>query len=359
MQGRIKIWQGILFCSVSTLTAISFPEITFANARITSLTPNAIVVRDGASQRARFGMVIKQGDLIKPEIGSVLEIMCTDGQVRTVGSGTFSGLPQICPQSVRIASVTRGDRDPSNTRSEDDFLKYLGLRFYTVNLLDAKQVIRWQPRSGTTGYQVQVGTRQKPNLLDRQVNCPKVSYVGDQPLEADTIYNLLVKSVGVNNSEFRLRFKVLSEKSRKEVSNSIAVIEKNQGLPEIAKAIALADIYNDYGLAEQAIAVLEKASQSGQSVAIVEQMLGNSYLQIGLREIAELHYRRALDLAKSAQNPEVVAEAEIGLAKVFVVNGNKEEAKKYLELALANYTSLKDNAKIQQVGEWISKVLDS
>jgi tetratricopeptide (TPR) repeat protein len=359
MQGRIKIWQGMLFFSLTALGAVSFPEITFANARITSTSPNAILVRDGAKQTARFGMVIKQGDLIKAEAGSKLEVMCADGQVRTVGSGTFSGLAKICPQSVRIASATRGDLDTEDARSENDFLKYLGLLFYRINLLDEKQVIRWQPMRGATGYQVQLGTRQEPNLLDRQVNCPKVSYGGEQPLELDSSYNLLVKTLGVDNSEFRLRFKVLSKNKRQELDKSIAVIEKNQGLSGIAKAIALADIYSDYGLAEQAIAVLEKANQPGQSVAIVERMLGNFYLQVGLREVAELHYRRALELAQAAQDLEVVAEAQIGLAKVSVVNGKKAEVQKYLQLALSNYTSLKDSMKIQQMNEWIGKALDS
>ncbi|MDX2253944.1 MAG: hypothetical protein NW214_00355 [Pseudanabaenaceae cyanobacterium bins.39] len=359
MKARIKIWHGMLFFSLTALGTISFPEMTFANARITTNSPKAIVVRDGVTQPAKFGMVIKQGDLIKPDAGSKLEVMCADGQVRTVGAGTFSGLPKICPQSVRIASATRGDRNASGAGSENDFLQYLGLRFYSMNLLDDKQAIRWQPKPGATGYQVQLGTRQEPNLFERQVNCPKVTYSGDKPLEVDTTYNLSIKTLGVDNPEFRMRFKILSEKKQQELKDSIAVIEKNQGLPELVKAIALADIYDDYGLAEQAIAVLEKAKQSGQSAAIVERMLGNFYLQIGLKEVAELHYRRTIDLAQTAQDLELLAEAQIGLAKVSVVNGKKEEAKNYLQLALTSYKNLKDSAKIQQMNEWLGKISDS
>jgi lipoprotein NlpI len=75
-----------------------------------------------------------------------------------------------------------------------------------------------------------------------------------------------------------------------------------------------------------------------------------------LRDVAELHYRRALELAQSEQNLEVLAEAQIGLAKVFVVNGKKQEARKYLQLALANYVSLENSAKKQKVEEWLSKI---
>jgi tetratricopeptide (TPR) repeat protein len=294
-------------------------------------------------------MVLNGDDLIKPEVGTVLEVICGDGRVRTVESGTFSGLAKICPQSVSRNGDTFG------TRGEDDFLKYLDLRFYTVTLLDGSQVIRWQEVNGATGYRVQLGTRQE-TLLDRQVDCSKVSYEGNQPLKLGVEYDFLVKALGGNNSEFRLRFKVLTEKESQELNKRIAVIQSNQGLPEIAKAIALADIYNEYGLAEQAIAGLEKASQAGQSVAIAERMLGNFYLQVGLRDVAELRYRRALELAQSEQNLEVLAEAQIGLAKVFVVNGKKQEARKYLQLALANYASLENSAKKRQVNEWLSKI---
>lgn len=125
----------------------------------------------------------------------------------------------------------------------------------------------------------------------------------------------------------------------------------------------MADTYNEYGLAEQAIAVLEKANlavnQAGQSVAIAERMLGNFYLQVGLRDVAELHYRRALELAQSEQNLEVLAEAQVGLAKVFVVIGKKQGARKYLQLALANYGSLENSAKKRQVDEWLSKISGS
>ncbi len=349
MIGRIRVWQGMLFCGLSVLGAVTLPEFASANVRITSLSPKAIVVRNGVSKPARFWMLLEAEDLVKPQIDSVLKVICSDGQERIVEAGTFSGLAKICPQSVRRSIST------FDSRGEDDFLKYLDLRFYTLTLLDGSQVIRWQEVNGATGYQVKLGTRQEV-LLDRQVDCPQVSYGGNQPLKLGVDYNFLVKALGGNNSEFRLRFKVLTEKESQELNKRIAVIQSNRGLPEIAKAIAFADIYNEYGLAEQAIAVLEKASLSGQSVAIAERMLGNFYLQVGLRDVAELHYRRALELAQSEQNLEVLAEAQIGLAKVFVVNGKKQEARKYLQLALANYTSLENIAKKKQVEEWLSKI---
>jgi hypothetical protein len=350
MKGRIKVWQRMLFYGLSALGAMTLPEVASANVRIISLSPKAIVVRNGVSKPARFLMLLEAEDLVKPEIDSVLEVICSDGQGRIVEAGTFSGLAKICPQSVSRSINT------FDSRGEDDFLKYLDLRFYTLTLLDGSQVIRWQEVNGATGYRVQLGTWQE-TLLDRQVDCPKISYAGNPPLKLGVEYNFLVKALGSSeNSDFRLRFKVLTEKESQELNMRIAIIQSNQGLPEIAKAIALADIYNEYGLAEQAIAGLEKASRSGQSVAIAERMLGNFYLQVGLRDVAELHYRRALELAQSEQNLEVLAEAQIGLAKVFVVSGKKQEAALRLQKALDGYSSLQDKSKIETISGWLKKL---
>ncbi|BBC26668.1 tetratricopeptide repeat protein [Pseudanabaena sp. ABRG5-3] len=356
MSRKMKNSQLIgLGFGLTVLGLVPLPQIGAANVMIVSPNPKAVVLREGSSnpKPAIYLMWLNNGDLVKPDSETALEVVCDDGKVRTVESGEFVGLPTICPRAVRNTGST------FDSRGEDDFLKYLDLRFYTVTLLDGSQVIRWQEVNGATGYRVQLGTRQEI-LLDRQVDCPKVSYGGNQPLKLGVDYNFLVKALGGNNSEFRLRFKVLTEKESQELNKRIAVIQSNKGLPEIAKAIALADIYNEYELAEQAIAVLGKASlvvnQAGQSVAIAERMLGNFYLQVGLRDVAELHYRRALELAQSEQNLEVLAEAQIGLAKVFVVNGKKQEARKYLQLALANYASLENSAKKRQVDEWLRKI---
>jgi hypothetical protein len=44
---------------------------------------------------------------------------------------------------------------------------------------------------------------------------------------------------------------------------------------------------------------------------------------------------------------------------VFVVNGKKRSAREYLQLALANYTSLENSVKKQKVEEWLSKISGS
>jgi len=79
-------------------------------------------------------------------------------------------------------------------------------------------------------------------------------------------------------------------------------------------------------------------------------------LQVGLRTKAQGHYQKALRLALAEENLEVQAEAQVGLAKVFVVDGNKQEAGLWLQRALASYEVLEDKLKIEQVKGWLKKL---
>ncbi len=172
---------------LTVLGLVPLPQFGVANVMIISPNPRAVVLREGSSnpKPAIYLMWLNNGDLVKPDSETALEVICDDGKVRTVESGEFVGLPTICPRAVRNTGST------FDSRGEDDFLKYLDLRFYTVTLLDAKQVIRWQDVNGATGYRVKLGTRRE-TLLDRQVDCPKVSYGGNKPLKLGVEYDFLI-----------------------------------------------------------------------------------------------------------------------------------------------------------------------
>jgi hypothetical protein len=93
------------------LGTLTLPEIAAASpVRIWSVSPNAKIIRNNVSQPAKFQMILKEGDLVKPEIGEVLEVMCSDDKVRVVQSGVFSGLGTICPSSA--SSITSSSTLP-------------------------------------------------------------------------------------------------------------------------------------------------------------------------------------------------------------------------------------------------------
>ena len=110
MQKRSQVWQAFIFCcGLSVLGTLTLPEIASASTvRIWSVSPKASILRNGVSKPARYFMEIKPEDLVKPEIDTVLEVICSDKQIRTVQSGVYSGLGTICPPSSanRITTPT-------------------------------------------------------------------------------------------------------------------------------------------------------------------------------------------------------------------------------------------------------------
>jgi hypothetical protein len=85
---------------------LTLPEIADANpVRIWSFSPKATILRNGVSQPAKYQMILNAGDLVQPDIDSVLEVMCSDKKIRTVKAGVRSGLGTICPSPED--SITR------------------------------------------------------------------------------------------------------------------------------------------------------------------------------------------------------------------------------------------------------------
>jgi hypothetical protein len=346
MYRKIFVWPFLLFGGGLSLFGLQKTEAaTTSQARIVVLKGSAKIIRKNVKKprSASIGMVIRNEDLIKPEVSTVLKVMCADNQVQEVESGVFSGLAKICP-----ADTTSSVFDP---RGEDDFLQFLDRRSYKITLLDAKQAIRWSQVPGVKGYRVQLGTKES-FLLDKQVSRPPFIYE-EKALQAGVDYNCLVTALGNKASVvLRLSFRVLDTPEHQELDRRVVLVKANPNLSGVVQAIALADVYGDYGLTEQAIDVLKNA---GSSIAIQERMLGNFALQAGLRDLAEGHYRKSLGLA--GLDVEGLAEAQVGLAKVLVAGGNKQGAGVFLRKAIGNYRILEDQAKVKAIEGWLKKVL--
>ena len=107
MQGRSRILQAIIFgCGLSMFWALLLPEMVSADALVDSISGKALDQDDNPVFK---GMVIKEGDMIKPDIDAVVRVSCGDRTVRTVQAGVFSGLGLICPQPI-IYGDTLPDR---------------------------------------------------------------------------------------------------------------------------------------------------------------------------------------------------------------------------------------------------------
>ena len=95
---------------LTVLGLVPLPQVGAANVIILSPNPKAVVLREGSSNpiRAIYLMPLNNGDLVKPDSETGLEVVCDDGKVRTAEGGEFVGLPTICPQTVRNTGSTFG-----------------------------------------------------------------------------------------------------------------------------------------------------------------------------------------------------------------------------------------------------------
>jgi len=73
-----------------------------ADALVDSISGKAI---DQNGNPVFKGMVIKEGDTIKPDIDAVVRVSCDNRTVRTVQAGVRSGLGLICPQSITYSDT--------------------------------------------------------------------------------------------------------------------------------------------------------------------------------------------------------------------------------------------------------------
>jgi len=105
-----------------------------------------------------------------------------------------------------------------------------------------------------------------------------------------------------------------------------------------------------------AVEVLEGLVKQNSQVATVYQLLGDTYLKIGLPQLAKKPYEKALKLATNTENLSVQAEIQAGLGIAYRLLGNKDEAIQWLTKAKGTYNQLGDISQVQELDKTI-KVL--
>jgi tetratricopeptide (TPR) repeat protein len=109
------------------------------------------------------------------------------------------------------------------------------------------------------------------------------------------------------------------------------------------------DYAETYNLTGEAIALLEKVIQQGQSSPLIHRTLGDMYWQTGLIRPAEIAYQKAIALAKSPENLEDATLAQEQLGLLYWVMGKKVEAHKAYSLAKEGYIILGDKVKVEEI----------
>lgn len=183
----------------------------------------------------------------------------------------------------------------------------------------------------------------------------EIVYENELPLQSNTPYLLIVETDNgqssykeIKNGAVDLGFEILKEAKVAEIQNAIAKL-KDLGLSPEAETLALAHLYIGAELRLAAIEQLTSLIEKGDRNPAIHRTLGDVYIAIGLKALAEKTYLEAFNLATSAGDLEEQAAAAAGLAETYELLTNYQEAHHWLAQALERYQKLGDRDQVDEL----------
>ena len=311
------------------------------------------------------GAELNQEDLISPDRGAKVVILCPNETIWRVPSGRVWGVSNGCPRPPRRS------RDPGLVGGIlggiDSSIPYLISARRTL-ILDRQPTFRWNSVPEASYYTISL--RSSAGLIWQQkVSEKEIVYPGEPSLEPGELYSLTIESdtgsSSLDENVSGLEFVLLSNSDLKQVQTYVEQLT-NLDLSDTAEALALANFYADYiltsdsaqaynltaedlatySLTAKAIEILEALVAQSITTPAAYRMLGDLYWQSGLQLLAEAQYLKVVALAQESKDLEERAKAQFGLAEMYVVLDKLEETDKWLRQAKQSYVELgdRDNA---------------
>lgn len=307
------------------------------------LGPNLLVEAQGQVSLKRegwtdyvpvsFGVEVQRGDLLRPDEGQEVKILCADLSLRTVDREGGS------PCKVVEPVLRYGESRILAPRAPGAPIPYI-LHPRNTAVLDANPLLRWHD-TGANSYEVAIVEGGKVLWSQSGVPGAELRYPDDGPeLQPGVDYLLSVKDEdsGHHSGEDPVKglgFRVLSEEDQAMVE---ARGDEILALPidEPARHFALAVYYAGLGLRGEALALLDEITSTVGAPAI-QLWRGDLLLAMHLPTESESAYQSALISSEARGDLEAQAAACAGLWRV---KGDEHHFDKALEL----YEALGDQA---------------
>jgi hypothetical protein len=296
---------------------------------------------------------LRQDHLLIRASNSSVTIICGNGNPgASFRANTPVGFSSICPSGTPVSDVINSAiPDIISPRSTQILNKQPTLRWYAaINAHNFKVTVRGQGLSWTT-------------QVSREEACQgdicELVYPGDQPLQPEVSYKLVVETTDTNRSSEEitapgLGFKLIDESKAQQVKEKTQRIQE-ENLSGQELALKLADLYVDFNLLAEAIATLEALPNEDKNAAVYYQ-LGELYHWIRLPLKAKAYYEEAVAKAEVALNKSELAAAQVGLGEANWTLGRKDEARIFLEAAKATYTELGDTDMVSYLEERLREI---
>ena len=273
-------------------------------------------------QTAFVGLSLNSDDTLDIPAKASVKIYCSDLSIWIVKPGKYK-VSQGCPSGKTVIllpnSNNRTLRPIGKTEAALAKLPYVITPRETDIISDRPQ-IRWNAVPGVVNYTVKIDGINWEKKTDKT----EIIYDGDRPLQPETRYWVTVTTdQGLSSQqETEVGFNVSDEQTKKTVLDAV---EKNQKQPlsPTERGLVLAYLYRSYELYGDAINILEDLVNQGNKEITVYQLLGDTYLEVGLPQLAKNTYQKGLELAIKTQNIPAQTTIKKMLKQVNDLLGNK------------------------------------
>ena len=253
------------------------------------------------TQTAFVGLSLNSDDTLDIPAKASVKIYCSDLSIWIVKPGKYK-VSQGCPSGKTVIRLPNSNNDTlrpvGKTEAALAKLPYV-ITPRETDIISDRPHIRWNVVQGTTYYTVKIDDINWEKKTDKT----EIIYDGDRPLQPETRYWVTVTTdQGLSSQqETEVGFNVSDEQTKKTVLEAVEKIKK-QPLSPTEKGLILAYLYRGYKLYDNATNVLEELVNQGSSEVTVYQLLGDTYLEIGLPQLARNTYQKGLELAIKTQN---------------------------------------------------------
>ena len=273
-------------------------------------------------QTAFVGLSLNSDDTLDVPAKASVKIYCSDLSIWIVKPGKYK-VSQGCPSGKTVIRLPNSNnrtlRPISKTEAALAKLPYVITPRETDIISDRPQ-ISWNAVPGVANYTVKIDGINWEKKTDKT----EIIYDGDRPLQPETRYWVTVTTdQGLSSQQdTEVGFNVSDEQTKKTVLNAVEKIEK-QPLSPTEQGLVLAYLYRSYELYGDAINILEDLVNQGNKEITVYQLLGDTYLEVGLPQLAKNTYQKGLELAIKTQNIPSQTTIEKMLKQINDLLGNK------------------------------------
>lgn len=337
--------------SLVNVVLVAFPAIA-VTPRILEATGEVLLKRSNRSSYhpTSVGTALYSDDLLQPDRGVKVIVLCPDLTKWRVPAGEPSSLNEGC-QGPGVLVRPSNTVITTNYGGSNPLIPYV-ISPRSTSVLTDKPTLRWNAVPGVASYTVKLSSSDGV-IWSQKVSGTQVVYPGP-PLKPGVAYSLVVEATNGKSSQDEgktgIQFNLLDQQLIQQVRDSVKLLNQQQ-LPDEIKALYLVELYRDrnFNLIGEAIATLEAQVSKGNQTPTVHRLLGDLYWQVGLKLLAEAHYLKAVNLAKSPKDLEERAAAELGLGTLYIVTKNQNEASRWLKQALAGYKVLGDKKRVSDL----------